>query len=161
MIGRKGNSRLSWLSTVWCKYPSLDTVWCNTDKKQARIVRCGLVFWYGVSRGGFIRAGVSGAPDANASGRLELYSVFLPQQLFHPGFQRPVGAEQADVLFKIGIQLCRRFSVYLFHDGGGVRPGVHFHIPLSAVDREQPVGEGARDGVGEGAVVREESLPVQ
>ena len=92
---------------------------------------------------------------------MELYSVFLPQQRFHPGFQRPVGAEQADVLFKIGIQLCRRFSVYLFHDGGGVRPGVHFHIPLSAVDREQPVGEGARDRVGEGTVVRAEELPVQ
>ena len=39
--------------------------------------------------------------------------------------------------------------------------GVHFPIPLSVVDGEQPVGECARDRVGEGTVVREENLPVQ
>ena len=27
---------MSCADTVWCKYPSLDTVWCNTDMKKAR-----------------------------------------------------------------------------------------------------------------------------
>ena len=25
--------------TVWCKYPSLDTFWCNTDRNRLEIVR--------------------------------------------------------------------------------------------------------------------------
>ena len=85
----------------------------------------------------------------------------LPEQLFHPCFQRLIRAEQADVCFKLGVQLRRRFPVYLLHDGGGVRLGVHFPIPLSAVDREQPIGKGADDGVGEGTVVLKEKLPVE
>ena len=61
MIGRKGNSRLSWLSTVWCKYPSLDTIWCNTDKSPHRKMRA---FSSIVPAGDSIRAGVNGAPGA-------------------------------------------------------------------------------------------------
>ena len=88
------------------------------------------------------------------------FNTLLPQQLFHPRFQHLVGAEQADVCFKLGVQLRRRFPVHLRHDGG-VRLRVHFPVPLSAIDREQPVGERADNGVSEGAIVLKEKLPVQ
>ena len=37
---------MSCADTVWCKYPSLDTVWCNTDKKSlnATVFRLSIFF---------------------------------------------------------------------------------------------------------------------
>ena len=37
------------------------------------------------------------------------FNALLPQELFHPRFQRLVGAEEADVCFKLGVQLRRGF----------------------------------------------------
>ena len=30
--------------TVWCKYPSLDTFWCNTDRNRLEMFRFKAIF---------------------------------------------------------------------------------------------------------------------
>ena len=43
--------------TVWCKYPSLDTFWCNTDRNRLEMFRFKAIFAF---VGSFFRFNVLG-----------------------------------------------------------------------------------------------------
>ena len=72
---------MSCADTVWCKYPSLDTVWCNTDNKRGHL----MVSTFVVYDRGLRKAGSWQGSDPSRSEGEAFFPCHEKSQIYLPG----------------------------------------------------------------------------